>query len=181
MPFQLIDRHAGNTESISAQSVVSKLSLLTLHFPNLQLIWSRSPTHTAEIFLELKRSAAGGSNCLSAKDPDPLKIAKIGKVGNVKVVGEGVEASDSDEENYNRLMPREFLKRIPGIHSNNIQRVMSKVRNMVEFVQLSLDQMEVVIGNREGARKAFEFVNYGSRKPPSELDKIAAATPQMTA
>ena len=169
MPFQLIDRHASGTESISAQSVVSKLSLLTLHFPNLQLIWSRSPTHTAEIFLELKRSAAG-SNCLSAKDPDPVKIGKIGKVGNVKVVGEGLEASDSDEENYNRLMPREFLKRIPGIHSNNIQRVMSKVRNMVEFVQLSLEQMEAIIGNKEGAKKAYEFVNYGSKKEPGPVE-----------
>ena len=55
IPFQLIDKTP--SESVSAQSIISKISLLTLHFPTLQLIWSRSPSHTAEIFHELKKSA----------------------------------------------------------------------------------------------------------------------------
>ena len=39
---------------ISLASIISKLSLLTIHFPKLQILWSRSPKHTAEIFRSLR-------------------------------------------------------------------------------------------------------------------------------
>ena len=56
--FKLIDSAAEMTAGgeINPASVISKLSLLTLHFPNLQIFWSKGPSHTAEIFRELKRS-----------------------------------------------------------------------------------------------------------------------------
>lgn len=101
-------------------------------------------------------------------------------MGNIKLVGDSSKtggavaeacelvkdaaADDDTGETFNRLMPREFLKRIPGIHSNNIARVMNKVKNLVEFVKLSLEELECVIGSRDGARQAYEFINYGEKK-----------------
>jgi hypothetical protein len=33
-------------------------------------------------------------------------------------------------------MPKEFLKRIPGVNSNNINIIMKSVKNMIELVRL---------------------------------------------
>jgi len=41
-------------DEIRPTVLTSKLSLLTLHFPRLRLIWSRSPNATAEVFGSLK-------------------------------------------------------------------------------------------------------------------------------
>jgi ERCC4-type nuclease len=40
---------------ISPASIISKLSLLTLHMKKLRILWSKSPKHTAEIFYQLRR------------------------------------------------------------------------------------------------------------------------------
>ncbi len=41
------------TEEISSMSISSKLVLLILHFPNLRIMWSRSPSITADLFEQL--------------------------------------------------------------------------------------------------------------------------------
>lgn len=51
-------------------SLISKLCLLTLHFPKLRIIWSRSLHATADIFHALKANQ---------DDPDPLAAAAVGK------------------------------------------------------------------------------------------------------
>lgn len=47
----------------------SKLVLLTLHFPRLRLLWSRSLHATADLFRALKEGR---------DEPDPLAAAAIG-------------------------------------------------------------------------------------------------------
>ena len=43
-------------QDIAAGSVISKLVLLTLHFPTLRILWMRSPYMTALMFDELKQN-----------------------------------------------------------------------------------------------------------------------------
>jgi hypothetical protein len=43
------------TSEISNSSIISKLSLLCIHFPALRVIWSRDPEMTADVFYELKQ------------------------------------------------------------------------------------------------------------------------------
>ena len=62
---------------ISPASIISKLTLLTIHFKKLQIIWSRSPKHTAEIFRNLKNLPVNKNS-----DPDLQKIARTGKMGD---------------------------------------------------------------------------------------------------
>lgn len=64
------------------------------------------------------------------KDPDLQKIAKIGKVGDAEV--DTFDGGDEDDE-FNRFMPTEFLKKLPGIDSNNIMEITKRVRNMVDL------------------------------------------------
>ena len=37
------------------QALISKLSLLLIHFPKLRLLWSRRPQHTVALFRALKK------------------------------------------------------------------------------------------------------------------------------
>ncbi|KAH9299438.1 hypothetical protein KI387_031120, partial [Taxus chinensis] len=56
-------------EDISPFSIISKLSLLVLHFPRLRLVWSRSLHATAEIFASLKANQ---------DEPDVSKAMRVG-------------------------------------------------------------------------------------------------------
>lgn len=59
IPFRLTDPSQYDSTTggeVNPSSIISKLSLLTLHFPNLQIVWSKGPQHTADIFKELKRT-----------------------------------------------------------------------------------------------------------------------------
>jgi DNA excision repair protein ERCC-4 len=47
---------------ISPASLISRISLLTIHFKKLRVIWSKGAAHTAEIFLSLKK--------MHPEDPD---------------------------------------------------------------------------------------------------------------
>ena len=51
-------------------SLISKLTLLTLHFPRLRIIWSRSLHASADIFRSLKSNQ---------DEPDPVLAASIGE------------------------------------------------------------------------------------------------------
>jgi len=52
---------------ISPASIISKLTLLTMHMKKLRILWSKSPAHTAEIFQQLRKQ--------HRQDPDLDKIA----------------------------------------------------------------------------------------------------------
>ena len=56
-------------EDIVPTNIVSKLSLLVLHFPRLRIVWSRSLHATAEIFLTLKSNQ---------DEPDLDKAMRVG-------------------------------------------------------------------------------------------------------
>lgn len=56
-------------DDVTPNSIMSKLSLLVLHFPRLRIVWSRSLHATAEIFATLKANQ---------DEPDEAKAIKIG-------------------------------------------------------------------------------------------------------
>jgi len=56
---------------VQQHSLISKLCLLTLHFPRLRIIWSRSLHATADIFRALK---------VNQDDPDPVTAAAVGEL-----------------------------------------------------------------------------------------------------
>lgn len=54
---------------MSPTNIISKLSLLVMHFPRLRLVWSRSLHATADIFLSLKSNQ---------DEPDESKAMRVG-------------------------------------------------------------------------------------------------------
>lgn len=45
-------------------------------------------------------------------------------------------------------MPTEFLKKLPGVDSNNINAIKNKVKNMVELCQLEEEELKKIIPPR---------------------------------
>lgn len=56
-------------DDVAPYSIISKLSLLVMHFPRLRLVWSRSLHATAEIFASLKANQ---------DEPDESKAMRVG-------------------------------------------------------------------------------------------------------
>jgi len=105
---------------ISPSNVISKISLLAFHFKKTQILWSKSPSHTAELFKALKDAQSIPGSSLQAMDPDLQKITKIGKVGNQDAENDGDESGDEDGD-FDKYMPQEFLKKLPGMDADKVR------------------------------------------------------------
>ncbi|KAI0365205.1 hypothetical protein BV20DRAFT_954830 [Pilatotrama ljubarskyi] len=128
--------------SSAAQSIQSKLVLLTLTFPRVRILWSSSPYATAEIFNDLKAHAA---------QPDPAKAVLVGAEEDPDA-GAGVNAA-----------AEELLRALPGITAKNVKHVMSRVRSVRELCELSLAEVQDILGVEPG-KACWEFIHHGERK-----------------
>ncbi|GAB1521169.1 DNA repair protein RAD16 [Rhizoctonia solani] len=123
------DRAGPNTPEIDDWDIQSKLVLLTLAFPKLRIIWSSSPYATADIFTEFKKNN---------KEPDPQVAVTIG-------------ANEGEEENaaVNQLA-EDMLRALPGVTQKNYRSIMNRVGSLREFCELSLRQMQDIMGDEPG-------------------------------
>lgn len=95
-------------EDIDSSNVLSRLSLLLLHFPRLRLVWSRSQHATAEVFKSLKANQ---------DEPDPLVAAAVGVPEDLQAAqGEGEEQGPGGarlDPVFNQTAV-DLLQRLPG-------------------------------------------------------------------
>ena len=139
---------------ISPAHIISKLALLTIHFKRLQIIWSRSPRHTAEIFRSLKNLPVNKNS-----DPDLQKIARTGKLG----VENEESGGEEEDEDWKRFMPTEFLKRVPGMDSNRLNDLLRKgkqigIRTIVDLCKTDEETLSTILP-RKCAVEILEFLN----------------------
>ncbi|KZT00071.1 uncharacterized protein LAESUDRAFT_764940 [Laetiporus sulphureus 93-53] len=130
-----------NDTSLAA-SIQSKLVLLTLTFPRVRIIWSSSPYATAEIFRDLKANSP---------EPDPAKAVTVGAEEDPDA-GAGVNA-----------VAEELLRTLPGITAKNVKHVMSKVESVRALCELSLPQVQEILGVEPG-KACWEFIHRGERR-----------------
>ena len=140
---------------ISPASIISKISLLTIHFPKLQILWSRSPKHTAEIFRSL-RNLPQNKNC----DPDLQKASKIGKLDTAEI-----SDGEDEDENFKKYMPIEFLKRVPGMDQTRVTEIARKGKQhgILTIVDLARASEETLC-NIMTAKQAAELTEFLNRK-----------------
>ncbi|CAE6448146.1 unnamed protein product [Rhizoctonia solani] len=123
------DKAGPNAPEIDDWDIQSKLVLLTLAFPKLRIIWSSSPYATADIFTEFKKNN---------KEPDPQVAVTIG-------------AEEGEDENaaVNQLA-EDMLRALPGVTQKNYRGIMNRVGSLREFCELSLRQMQDIMGDEPG-------------------------------
>ena len=130
-----------DTATTAAQSIQSKLVLLTLTFPRVRILWSSSPYATAEMFNDLKTHAA---------QPDPAKAVLVGAEEDPEA-GAGVNAA-----------AEELLRSLPGITAKNVKHVMSKVKSVQELCELEMKDVQEILGVEPG-KACWEFIHRGEK------------------
>ncbi|NXG53984.1 XPF endonuclease, partial [Psilopogon haemacephalus] len=137
-PFSLIPRGSLQQE-ISSNDITSKLTLLTLHFPKLRILWCPSPHATAELFEELKQN-----------HPQPDAETATAITADSEILPE------SDKYNPG---PQDFLLKMPGINAKNCRALMNHVKSIAELVTLSKDELTKILGNAANATQLFDFIH----------------------
>uniref|UniRef100_A0ACD5VIP6 Uncharacterized protein n=1 Tax=Avena sativa TaxID=4498 RepID=A0ACD5VIP6_AVESA len=131
-------------DDVSPTNIISKLSLLVLHFPRLRIVWSRSLHATADIFISLKTNQ---------DEPDETKAMRVGVPSEDGVVEDDVRA-----ENYN-TSAIEFLRRLPGVTDANYRAIMDGCGSLADLALLPVERLAELMGSQKGARTLKEFLD----------------------
>lgn len=131
-------------DDVSPTNIISKLSLLVLHFPRLRIVWSRSLHATADIFMSLKTNQ---------DEPDETKAMRVGVPSEDGVVEDDVRA-----ENYN-TSAIEFLRRLPGVTDSNYRAIMDGCGSLADLALLPVERLAELMGSQKGARTLKEFLD----------------------
>ncbi len=122
---------------ISLKSIDAKLTLLALAFPNLKILWSRSPHATSDIFKSLKSSHP---------EPDLDKAIACGS-GGLTISSDDAEASSLARA---RDDARNILLSLPGVTAANYRSLINPsnggARDLCELSQMTADQLTKLIG-----------------------------------
>ena len=129
------------SEASGPPTIQQKLVLLTLSFPRVRIIWSSSPYATADIFNDLKSNQF---------EPDYKAAVAIGAEEDPDA-GAGVNSA-----------AEEVLRTIPGITAKNAKYVMSRVPSIRALCELSLREVQDILGSEPG-KLCWEFVHWGER------------------
>ena len=132
------DHTAASLKPDNPSDLQSKITLLTLAFPRLKIIWSSSPYQTAEIFEELKKQQ---------EEPDPIKAVQVGLV-----VGE-----DASDQTFNQV-PQDMLRAVPGVTEKNLSRITLEVNSIADVANLGEEELDEFMG-REAGRQIHRFFN----------------------
>ncbi|XP_059657679.1 DNA repair endonuclease UVH1 [Cornus florida] len=129
---------------VTPNSIISKLSLLVLHFPRLRIVWSRSLHATAEIFASLKANQ---------DEPDEVKAIRVGVPSE-----EGIVENDVRAENYNTSAV-EFLRRLPGVTDSNYRAIVDGCKSLAELALLPVERLAELMGGQKAAKTLREFLD----------------------
>jgi DNA excision repair protein ERCC-4 len=127
---------------IRTDSVCSKICLLTMHFPQLRILWSKSPHDTLKIFKDLKRNH------------DEVDVERAMEIGRNELEDSLFEtSSESDEINE---VARDMLLRLPGVNIHSARKIMQNCDCLAELCDMSRDELRRVAGPVTG-QKLFTF------------------------
>ncbi|KAJ8363860.1 hypothetical protein SKAU_G00126910 [Synaphobranchus kaupii] len=151
-PFSLVAR-SDMRQEISSGDISSKLTLLTLHFPRLRLLWCPSPHATAELFQELKCGR-----------PEPDAAAAQAVTAESDTVSESADL-------YNPG-PYDFLLRMPGVNTKNCRALINNAENLAGLATLSQDRLAEILGNATNARQLYQFLHGTMDVPLAQKGKM---------
>jgi DNA excision repair protein ERCC-4 len=129
---------------IRTDSICSKMCLLTMHFPKLRILWSRSPHDTLRIFKALKSNH---------EEPDVDKAVDIGRNESEEVLVK--EGADDEHDEINEAA-RDMLLRLPGVNAHNARKIMQECDSIAELAEMSREDLRRIAGPATG-QKLFTF------------------------
>lgn len=127
--------YSSSLEGYSLEQVQQKLLLLTIHFPKLRLIWSPNPYASAQLFEELKQNK---------EQPNIEYATNIGDEQDINII----------ESKYNSGI-YDFVRKLPGINSKNIDTFLRRVKNMKNALKLTEEELKDILGNASDAKSFY--------------------------
>ena len=140
-PFLLVDQ-APNAAQVEERDVRSQLTLLIMTYPKLRLVWSRSPETTVSLFREIKKGK-----------PEPLADEAVsrGRQSGADSDDGGLSSDQAtryrDNRNHQAI---DLLKKLPGITSENVEKVMTEISSLAELAVASAEKIESLLGKEKG-------------------------------
>jgi DNA excision repair protein ERCC-4 len=161
-PF-LLQSKADLTGDISSRSVLSRLVLLMLHFPQMRLLWSRDSHATTRLFLALKaRQSQPTLEQAVVANSHSLRSVQ-NQAGTInEFVDASVGAGMTDEEREDAqlsLTPHDILRKLPGVNAVNIRGLLQHVSNLRELSECTLAQLTSWMGGAIAAKKLHTFLH----------------------
>lgn len=139
---------------IRTDAVCSKMSLLSLHFPKLRILWSRSPHETVKIFRALK---------VNHDEPDIDKAVEIGSNESLDaLLGMATQGDEEEEENEINEAARDMLLRLPGVTVQNARQIMNSCDTIADLAEMSRDDLKRLVGPMTG-QKLFSFFRQSNK------------------
>lgn len=139
---------AGGKKNYS-QDLIERLILLTIHHPNLRIVWSPSTHFTAELFEYLK---------VDRDQPDPAKVASISSE----------ELPPETFEDKYDIQVRDFLLKLPGVNTRNVYSLMNSVPTLADLVNISREELEEILCNTRSAELLHRTLHSSLRAIASE-------------
>ena len=137
---------------ITPTCIISKICLLTIHFPRLRIIWSRSLHATADIFSALKKNRDEPDfSVAAAVGTDHLTAGKNDKSTS--------DASYADTEPLINEAAMETLRRLPGVTATNVWKVLAECSCVADLCELSLEKLIAILGSQKNGRQLHEFLH----------------------
>ncbi|GLC66509.1 hypothetical protein PLESTF_000438200 [Pleodorina starrii] len=156
-------------DDIDPKNVISKLTLLTLHFPKLRLLWSRSPHATADLFASLKSNqdepdpaAAALVGVPLGPDGVPLPLQPGAAPGQGQGQGSGAAGGPAAAYPLESVVNQpalELLRRLPGVNDSNYRAILGHVSSLAELAALPLQRLESIMASAKNARALREFLD----------------------
>ncbi|XP_060605869.1 DNA repair endonuclease XPF-like [Ruditapes philippinarum] len=138
------------SNDVSVQETTTRLTLLTLHFPKVRVLWCQSPYATAELFEEIK---------MGREQPDANEAMTVSSV-------EDIEWSDKYSHH-----PQDMLLRMPGVNSKNYRQIMNKVQDLAELCTFTETELTSVMGHSQNAKQLWNFLH----KEHNPSDNVVSA------
>lgn len=139
------------------QDLVDRLILLTIHHPNLKLIWSPSTHFSAELFEYLK---------VDRDQPDPAKIASI--------TSEELPP-ETFEDRYD-IQARDFLLKLPGVNTRNVYALMNAAPTLADLANISVEELDEILHNTRSAELLYQTFHSSLRSIASEAIRSEQAS-----
>ena len=130
---------------IRTDSICSKIALLAMHFPQLRILWSRSPLETVKIFKALKKNH---------DEVDVDKAVEIGRNESEELLLRP-DGKESEEDEINEGA-RDMLLRLPGVNSHIARKIMQNCDSLAELIEMSREELRRIAGPVTG-QKLFTF------------------------
>ena len=106
---------------LSDKGLIRKMALATLAFPGLRVLWSRGASHTAALFLELKRTM-----------PEPEVPVDDGLV-----IVDAMPQEDGTEYDEASSLAMMTLLHFPGVSAHNVTALVAKYTTLHEVATAS--------------------------------------------